>query len=253
MNLEDQNRRLYLDLLERSLTNTIYEDPAQGPGKLRHYVRGKRDNGSDWPSQAHTMIGCRRMANLRILCESVLQQDVPGDFIETGVWRGGACILMRGVLASFGITDRRVWVADSFCGLPAPDAATYPADKGDTHHELDPLRVSRAEVEENFNKYALLDDQVQFLEGWFKDTLPTAPIDKLALLRLDGDMYQSTFEAISTLYPKLSAGGYVIVDDFGAVPGSAEAVRDYLASRDEEVEFSTIDWTGVYWQKSVHD
>lgn len=249
MDLESQNRRLYLDLLERCLTNTIYEDPAQGPFKASEFESDKRAEGKDWPATAHTMIGSKRLRNLRSLCEDVLREGVPGDFIETGVWRGGACILMRGILAAYADHNRRVWVADSFCGLPEPDADAFPADRGDTHHSLDALRVTRDEVAGNFARYGLLDAQVEFLEGWFKDTLPPAPITELAILRLDGDMYQSTFEALETLYPKLSAGGYVIVDDYGAVPASAEAVHDYLQRENEQVNLLEIDWTGRYWKK----
>lgn len=253
MHPESHNRRLYLDLLERCLTNTIYEDPAQGPFVESEFSHSKRAEGMDWPATAHTMIGLKRLGNLRELCEAVIRDGIPGDFIETGVWRGGACILMRGILAAYGDTDRRVWVADSFCGLPEPDEDAFPADRGDTHHSLDALRVTRAEVEGNFARYGLLDGQVRFLEGWFRDTLPQAPIDELAILRLDGDMYQSTFEALEALYPKLNAGGYVIVDDYGAVPASAQAVHDYLDRRNEKVDLIEIDWTGKYWQKPDTD
>ncbi|MFX8984442.1 TylF/MycF/NovP-related O-methyltransferase, partial [Acinetobacter baumannii] len=80
------------------------------------------------------MIGTARMRNLRLLCERALAEEIPGDFIETGVWRGGACIYMRAILAAHGDPGRRVFVADSFRGLPPPDPAAFPADEGDQHH-----------------------------------------------------------------------------------------------------------------------
>jgi len=111
------------------------------------------------------------------------------------------------------------------------------------------LDGSVKQVKNNFSKYGLLDDNVKFLKGWFKDTLPVAPINKLALLRLDGDMYESTMDGLVNLYPKLSKGGYIIVDDWGAVEGCKLAVLDYRKKHGITEEIITIDWTGVYWKK----
>lgn len=169
------------------------------------------------------------------------------------MWRGGACIYAREIMKSYGETDRRVWVADSFEGLPEPDGDKYEADKGDTHHEIDILAISREQVEEHFRLYGLIDEQVQFLKGWFKDTLPGAPIEQLAVLRLDGDMYESTWDAITALYQKVSPGGYVIVDDYHAVEGCRKAVHDYLNAHapNEAVNIQEIDGTGVFWQRQI--
>jgi O-methyltransferase/8-demethyl-8-(2,3-dimethoxy-alpha-L-rhamnosyl)tetracenomycin-C 4'-O-methyltransferase len=203
--------------------------------------------GRDWPSLAFSMIGSVRMRNLRYACETVLLDGVDGDFIETGVWRGGACILMKGILEAYDEDTRRVFVADSFAGLPPPDAANFPADEGDSFHTFAELQISRADVEDNFRRFGLLDQRVVFLEGWFKDTLPNAPIDRLAVLRLDGDMYESTIQALDALYHKVSYGGFVIVDDY-FLPPCAKAVQDF---RDHHVITSPIlpiDGTGSYWR-----
>src|SRR5438132_2136885 len=96
----------------------------------------------------------------RAVCRARYTKEIPGDFIETGVWRGGCCILMRGILAANGVTDRRVYVADSFAGLPPPDAERYAADAGDPHHTFKELSISIEQVRENFARYGLLDDQV---------------------------------------------------------------------------------------------
>src|SRR5205807_7542166 len=192
----------------------------------------------------------RRMSNLRQLAEAVIQNNVPGDFIETGVWRGGACIMMRAVIKAHDIDDRRVWVADSFCGLPKPNPA-YEADNGDNLHTYSELAVSLDEVKSNFAKYDLLDEQVIFLKGWFSETLPTAPIASLAILRLDGDMYESTIDGLGNLYPKVSPGGYIIVDDYGAVRGCQEAVLEYRGHHKIKDPIRQIDGLGVYWQKSA--
>jgi O-methyltransferase len=148
------------------------------------------------------------------------------------------------------VTDRTVWVADSFAGLPAPDAQRYAADAGDRHHEQSALAVSLEQVQENFRRYDLLDEQVRFLPGWFRDTLPAAPIDRLAVLRLDGDMYESTTDALTVLYPKLSDGGFCIIDDYGAIPGCRAAVEDYRAAHGLTEPITEVDWTGVYWRKN---
>jgi hypothetical protein len=171
------------------------------------FGKRKRDLGLDSPAEAETMIGMQRLTSLQNSVETVLADDIPGDLIECGVWRGGACILMRAVLAAYGDETRCVWVADSFAGLPRPDPANYKADKGIRLDRYAPLlAVPEAEVRTNFQRYGLLDDQVRFLPGWFKDTLPDAPIDRIAVLRLDGDLYESKIQALDALYPRLSPG-----------------------------------------------
>jgi O-methyltransferase len=251
MDLLRENRRLYLDLLQKSILNLIYEDAPVSPWLPENpsFDLGKRIKGLDWPSVAHSMIGALRMSNLRQLCESAINNHIPGDFIETGVWRGGSCIMMRGVIKSYGERDRRVWVADSFAGLPPPNEQCYPEDKGDVFHTYDELAISLDEVKSNFRKYGLLDEQVVFLKGWFKDTLPSAAIERIAVLRLDGDMYESTIQALDALYHKVSPGGFVIVDDYGCVDACRKAVSEFRATHAIIAPIVDIDGTGVYWEK----
>jgi hypothetical protein len=238
--------------MQNCLAGVIYEDLPLPTLGQKDYVPELREYGWDWPSKAHTMIGIRRLANVRMLVENVIVNRVPGDLIETGVWRGGACIMMRAVLESHGVKNRRVWLADSFEGLPAPDPQLYPADAGEKFHEYSELAVSMEEVKNNFMKYGLLDDQVVFLKGWFKDTLPTAPIKKLALLRLDGDLYESTIKPLEVLYDKVSIGGFVIVDDYHVVNGCKKAVTDFFTSRNIAPVIIEIDGVGIYWQKTLN-
>lgn len=233
---------LYLDLMKRALSGWIYADDS--------FDAGLREKGGDWPENAQTMIGLQRLDNLQFCVEDALANGVPGDLIETGVWRGGATIFMRSILKAHGVEDRRVWVADSFEGLPPPDPERYPQDRGDRLHTFEQLAVSQEQVRANFERYGLLDDQVGFLEGWFRDTLPEAPMESLAVVRLDGDMYESTMDALVNLYPKLSVGGYLIVDDYGAVPTCRQAVHDYREAHGVHEELRPIDWTGVFWQRS---
>jgi O-methyltransferase len=221
--------------------NLIYENPDDMP----------RVEGRVWPSTAHTMIGQKRLDNIQRCMEDVLDRDVPGDFIETGVWRGGATILMRAVLKARDVTDRRVWVADSFAGLPRPNRAKYPADAKSDLHKKSQLAIPLEQVQANFRRYGLLDDQVRFLKGFFAETLPHAPIERLAVVRLDGDMYESTMDAISSLYPRLSVGGYLIVDDYGCIPACRQAIHDYRDANGIADEIHPVDWTGVYWCRSA--
>ena len=242
-----QAATLYLDLLEQSLTGVLGEDLSVDPWTAGSYDPARRAIGRDWPATACTMIGTARMRNLRHLLERALAEGVPGDFIETGVWRGGACIYARGIMAAHGDDTRRVFVADSFRGLPAPDAEAFPADAGDQHSTYEQLAISRDQVAENFRRYGLLDKRVVFLEGWFKDTLPVAPIERLAVLRLDGDMYESTIQALDALYDKVSPGGYVIVDDH-ILPPCARAIEDFRASRGITAPLEPVDGAAVWWQ-----
>jgi O-methyltransferase len=207
-----------------------------------------REVGLDWPPEAETMIGIRRLDNIEMAVTDVLKQGVPGDLIETGVWRGGATIFMRAILEAYGDKQRTVWVADSFEGLPKPDPR-HESDVKDAYWRRPVLAASLGDVRANFEKYDLLDDQVRFLPGWFRETLPKAPIDRLAVLRLDGDLYESTMDALQALYPKVSVGGYVIVDDYNIVPGCHQAVDEYRAQHGIDEELVTVDWGCVYWRR----
>lgn len=240
----------YLSLLQACLTGSIYEDPPLPTFGAVQYDSSRREGGLDWPSRAHTMIGRKRLANLRHLTETIIAQRIPGDLVETGVWRGGACILMRGVLKAYGVTNRFVWLADSFSGLPPPDEVNFPADAGDKFHTYADLAVSLEEVQKNFQRYGLLDDQVRFVKGWFRDTLPNFPSEQIALLRLDGDMYESTIIALENLYPRLSINGFIIIDDYHAVPTCKQAVEDFRRDQQIVSAIQEIDGVGVYWQKT---
>lgn len=265
--------RRYLDLLRRCLTRELFldqewwdvrlDDMPGGPDELLPMLRDNdwrlvrrgddeaRPEGRDWPPTAETMIGTARLDNVLQCCVAAIRDGIPGDFIETGVWRGGATILMRGVLEAMGDSERNVWVADSFEGLPVPDAGRYPADEGLDWSGVGVLKVDADAVRANFDRYGLLDDRVKFLEGWFSKTLPGAPIRKLAVLRLDGDLYESTMDALVHLEPKVSPGGFVIVDDHGGWEPCRQAVSDYRTRNDIEDKIHEVDWTGIWWRKTA--
>ncbi len=248
---------LYLNLLKRTLTNTLFTAEPNADAKdeieyvtgfIEHYIRGV----------AISMLPMARMDNLHACIEDVLQRGVPGDLIETGVWRGGATIFMRGALKAHGVTDRKVWVADSFEGLPEPDADKFPleakAHKGAVMRKAyNHFAVGEEDVRRNFAAFGLLDEQVVFLKGWFRDTLPTAPIERLAIMRLDGDYYESTMDGLVNLYDKLSPGGYAIIDDYGEDTWTycRKAVEDFRSKHGIDAPMTRVDSKCYYWQKPV--
>jgi O-methyltransferase len=247
---------LYLDLLKKSLTNTLYaaepdaneEDETWLVGRfVRHYIKGP----------AVSMLPLARLDNLQSCIADVVAAGVPGDLIETGVWRGGATIFMRAMLKALGVTDRIVWVADSFEGLPEPDPERFPIE-AETHrggvmtNAYKHFAADLDEVRSNFKAYDMLDERVSFLKGWFKDTLPTAPIGALAIMRLDGDYYESTMDALTNLYDKLSIDGYAIIDDYGEDSWTycRKAVDDFRRERRIEEPMIQVDSKCFFWQRA---
>jgi len=218
--------------------------------KKRPFDPKVRGNGEDWPMFGYSMIGHRRLDNIEYCIRSALSSGVEGDFVECGVWRGGASIYARSVLNLLGAQDRTVWLADSFEGFPVQKQ----------EDKLDPplagvsqMIVQLDEVRENFARFGLLGDNVKFLKGWFSDTLPGAPIKKIAVLRLDGDYYSSTMDSLNGLYDRVAPMGYVIVDDFNCFKTCERAVEDFCSSRGIKPNFIQIEGgEGVYWQKLEH-
>ena len=269
----EELRSLYLDLLKRSLCDLIYPEnelrimyalhcasqkKRVDNNKLmniRHFlnkeyqelIKCRREGKRTAHHFSYTMIGLKRLENIQECAVTIFQNNVAGDFVETGVWRGGACIFMRALLKVYGQEHRTIWAADSFEGLPAPELVE---DAGLDFHKIDSLSIGLETVKENFRAYSLLDNRVKFIKGWFDETLRDAPIEKIALLRLDGDLYKSTMDAIEALYDKVSVGGYIIVDDYHDIEACRRAVHDFRDKRGINDPIIPIDWTGVFWKKS---
>ena len=274
----NNNKDLYLDLLKKCLTAYLYDESSNCRvtiqdhkwftpkqifkkiilalasrhkleiQKIRPFESNKRESGRDWPCFGYTMIGLKRLDNIQACIEDILANNVPGDLLEAGVWRGGATIFMRACLQVNNISDRNVWVADSFEGMPAPNAKQYSSDKGYDLSSCEYLMATVEEVKANFERFGLLDEQVKFLKGWFNKSLPSAPISKLALLRVDADLYESTIDALSSLHNKVQQGGYVIIDDYYSWPPCRKAVDDFRSKLSTISELKEIDGSGVFWQ-----
>lgn len=148
--------------------------------------------------------------SMTMMVENILEDGVPGDIMETGVWTGFMSMVLSAALAAHGAADRDEWLCDSFNGLPKPDASRFPADRGSpfwklTRHELHGPEVTQA----NFEALGLRNRRQHWEVGFFNETMPPLlrRVEKLALLRLDGDMFQSTWEVLHTMYPKLQVRG----------------------------------------------
>jgi macrocin-O-methyltransferase TylF-like protien/glycosyl transferase family 2 len=253
--------RRYLDLLKQALLNEHGLDAEadqldlragpRPPGRTRRRLAEARAVGLPLDHTlpaAYTMVGRRRLDDLERCVHTVIDEGIPGDLMECGVWRGGASILMAGVLEARRVGDRLLWVADSFAGMPEPHPDT---DEGlDLTPARNPdLAVGLDEVKANFARFGLLGEHVRFLPGWFRDTLPGAAVERLALLRLDGDLYSSTMDVLRNVYDKVTTGGFVIVDDYGALPQCQRAITDFRTARGIRAPLHKIDWTGISWRK----
>lgn len=253
--------QLQLEFLKRILTDTVFDEsirndffenkkiPSDEVIKqiIEKGVDSSRLEGLDWPERAHTMIGIKRLNNLQESLDYIRNNNIKGDFIETGVWRGGASIFIKFYNDLYKM-NRTVFVSDSFEGLPRPDLEKYPQDANDTHYKIDYLKVSLEEVTSNFQMYGVLDDNVIFLKGWFSDTLKDSRIKNLSLLRFDGDMYGSTIDVLENLYFKLNKNGVLIIDDY-CLPNCVKAVTDFRNKYNISDKISIVDKCGVFWYK----
>ena len=193
-----------------------------------------------------SMIGRARLDNVQTCLTTALAEGVAGDFVECGVWRGGACAFAKAILVAHG-SDRTVWLADSFEGLAEPE---HPADTIDLSAWKYPmLAVPRARVQALFERLGLMDARVRFLEGWFNQTLAAAPIGAIAVLRLDGDYYDSTMTPLRVLYDRVSPGGFVIADDYGLLEPARRAVDEFRADQGIAARLIDIDGQGHFWRK----
>ena len=241
-------RSRYLDLVKACLLRTVFPDANRNPeGETLPFDAAARREGRLYPTEAFTMVGALRLESLERACLDVLRQKIPGDFVECGVWRGGCAILMRAVLRDQMDMSRRVWLFDSFMGAPRP---TLPEDEGDTHWTYGHIfAVPLDEVRANFASLNLLDRRVLFRPGWFQETLPAAvDLERIAVLRLDGDLYESTIQSLDSLYPKVSVGGYVLIDDYYVLAGVRRAIDEYRERQGIRSPLVPVDWNGAFWK-----
>jgi len=251
----ERAQEMYIELIKSSVSATTYNDAELSvkPGKqfrVKDFNPDERVGGNDWAYLGETMTGTIRLNNVWNLLATVTGKNIPGDYIETGVWRGGSSIFARAIMSALGELDRVSFVCDSFDGLPPGDRSL---DRGDIGwHEMNGyLAVSEDIVAANFHKYGLLGSNVVFAKGFFNETMPplSRHVKKLAVMRLDGDMYESTVDVLYNLYDRLSIGGYLIMDDWFGFP-SKTACEDFFSVHGIQPEIIRIDRLSAYWEKT---
>jgi O-methyltransferase/8-demethyl-8-(2,3-dimethoxy-alpha-L-rhamnosyl)tetracenomycin-C 4'-O-methyltransferase len=253
----DELRAAYLDLLKLTLCDLANARTESVMLTIDHTGMfskqstaeelGHRATGMHWSLHGLTMVGLTRLDDLQRCVESVVRDGVEGDLIEAGVWRGGASILMRATLDSLG-EERTLWLADSFEGFPEPDEEAFPADHERDLSRFDFLSAPVDEVRGNFARLGL-DHGLKFVPGFFDETMPGLRGGTWSLVRLDSDTYEGTRLALDSLYPGLSTGGHLIVDDYHLLPECQRAVDDYRSEHGIEEPLESIDWNSVRWRR----
>ena len=239
-------RDAYIDLIKRSVTNYLYLGGDASAADFRavtHYDLDQSQWTIDPLGRPLTLL---TKAQLDLIEKAVLdleERKIPGDYLEAGVWRGGAIVLMRALLEAYGIERRRVFAANSFAGIPRNvRAINDPVDQW-----RDRWVASLGEVQQNIARFGLLDDRIAFVVGFFAESLRQLAGQKFALIRLDSNSYDSVETSLQHLYPLLSVGGIVIIDDWH-LSGCRTAVQDYRSRhgiRDEIQEYEA----NAYWVK----
>jgi hypothetical protein len=254
-------RTSYLDLLKLCLCDLAgaATQTISWTGDRRVFSReltGKdqlawRAAGRDWPLNALTMVGLRRLDDLQACVESVVVDGVDGDLIEAGAWRGGASILMRATLDTLGAVDRAVWVADSFQGFPAPEADGDEDDRAlesEMNSAYDYLAASLESVRGYFARFGY-EGGVRFVPGFFEETMHGLRGRRWSVVRLDGDTYKATWLTLEALYPGLAPGGYLVLDDYCFLPACRRAVDDFRREHGITEPIEGIDWNGARWRR----
>jgi O-methyltransferase len=181
----------------------------------------------------YTMTGNQRQWTLLKALHYVDANGIDGDIVECGVWRGGNMMMLAEASAS---SQRTLWLYDTFEGMPEAsdfDVNTLGQTGEDRRREdSEWCLASRPEVESNFKRHGLMSDRIVFRQGMVEDTLKNEPLpERIAILRLDTDFYESTKIELELLYPLLAPGGVLIIDDYGLWQGSKKAVDEYFADR----------------------
>jgi O-methyltransferase len=202
----------------------------------------------------YTMTSCERMFALHEATRYVVEAGIEGDYVECGVWRGGSSMMAALTLMDLGETDRSMYLYDTFEGMPAPTADDFSTVSGErapqiwaahergTHNEW--CYAPLDDVESNMRATGYPAEQVLLVKGLVEETIPAVLPEKIALLRLDTDWYESTRHELEHLYPLLAVGGVLIIDDYGHWDGARKATDEYFAADGRKILLSRVDYTG---------
>lgn len=236
------------------LTSIDIENTINAPVYFKSFYEGDPYFGPlDWPEKGETMTSIENLLFLKEVCKDIHERNIEGEIVETGLWRGGCLIYMK-ICSDFYGDHRIAHGFDSFVGCPTPELQTEKDKMIESSAAQcrwnDHFTVSRNDVEVNFLKYGIDKEEFTLVEGWFHETLPNADIEKISILRLDGDCYSSTIIALENMYDKVSVGGYVIIDDYD-LECCKLALEDFLETRQiEPALIETSFGEGViYWIK----
>jgi O-methyltransferase len=194
----------------------------------------------------YTQTSRERVVTLADAVEYVVRANVAGDLVECGVWRGGSSMAVALTLLRLGAADRRLWLYDTFGRMPAPgehDRDYAGCDvAGHESSMLGDAGLSLPDVQAAMRSTAYPERQIRYVPGRVEDNIPATAPDRVALLRLDTDWYESTRHELEHLYPRLSRGGVLIIDDYGHYAGARRAVDEYFAHA--PILLARVDYTG---------
>jgi hypothetical protein len=200
-----------------------------------------------------TMTGAERIVALREAVAYIVRHEIPGDIVECGVWKGGSMMAVARTLLEHGATDRRLFLYDTFEGMSQPtpvdrdyrgESATRILEDSDRQTNLVWAYCPLAEVQRNMQRTGYDEQKIVYVRGKVEDTLPAEAPERIALLRLDTDWYESTYHELKHLFPRLSIGGVLIIDDYGYWEGAKKAADEYFSGHQVPVLLNRIDVGG---------
>jgi O-methyltransferase len=203
-------------------------------------------------ARAYTLTGADRLAGVIEATTYIVRNNIPGDFVECGVWRGGSMMAVALTLLELGETSRHLYLYDTFAGMPAPTDRDRDLDGTPARTLLDDVSVADGirciadleDVTRNIERTGYPASRVTFVRGKVEDTIPAIAPEHIALLRLDTDWYASTKHELTHLYPRLSTRGVLILDDYGHWQGAREAADEYFAEHGLAPILVRLDYTG---------
>jgi len=185
--------------------------------------------------------------------EYIIENNIPGDFVECGVWKGGSAMMMAYTLMHHGITDRKIYLYDTYEGMAEPEdvdedfkgikASHLMATENKQDDESVWCFCSLEDVKKNLALTGFPSENLVFVKGRVEETIPAEMPEKIGLLRLDTDWYESTYHELKHLYPLLSKNGMLIIDDYGHWKGAREAVDKYFSETKQHLFFNRVDYS----------
>jgi O-methyltransferase len=233
------------EIVRRADTQPVETLPADFTSQDRDVINWVQPYTLTSPERIHALIEATRY---------IVQHRIAGDIVECGVWRGGSMMAVARVLLELGDVSRDLWLFDTFDGMTPPTERDVRFD-GITAAEI--LAIHKKEVPTSYWAYAPLaevrqnlartgydSNKIHFVQGRVEDTLPEQAPQRISLLRLDTDWYESTYHELRHLFPRLSSGGVLIIDDYGWFKGCRQATDEYIQEHDLRLLLVRIDHPG---------